>query len=76
VSAARVSRPGLAPAQCERSGARSPRKIGTNWFIPAFVNRRPGESGRSDDDGTSVWPRAAKKSRKDWRISDDFITPL
>jgi hypothetical protein len=75
VSAARVSFPGLAPAQWERSGARSPRKMGTNWFMPAFVNRRPGDVGRSDDDGTTVWPRFAKKSRKDWRISEEVIGP-
>ncbi len=76
VSVARVSLPGRAPAQWETSGARSPRKIGTNWFIPAFVKSRPGESGRSDAEGTTVWPRSAKKSRKDWRISEDFIARL
>jgi hypothetical protein len=47
--------------------------MGTNWFIPAFVKRSPGESGSSDDDGTIVCPRLAKKSRKDWRISGDLI---
>ncbi len=73
VSAARVSRPGRAPAHCERFGARSPRKIGTNWFIPALVKSSPGESGSSEEDGTIVWPRFAKKSRNDWRISEDFI---
>ena len=30
-------------------------------------------SGINDDDGTTVWPRAAKKSRKDWRISEEVI---
>jgi hypothetical protein len=67
--------PGVAPAQWETSAAFSPRKIGTNWFIPAFVKRRPGELGISEADGTIVWPRFAKKSRKDWRISEDFIWP-
>ena len=43
---------------------RSPRKIGTNWFIPALVKSSPGESGSNDDDGTIVWPWLAKKSRK------------
>src|SRR5207249_12258365 len=28
-----------------------PRKIGTNWFMPALVNNRFGASGNSDDDG-------------------------
>jgi len=60
-------------AQRDTSGARSPRNIGTNWFIPALVNRSPGESGRSEDDGTTECPRAAKKSRNDRRISDDVI---
>src|ERR1035441_10096373 len=44
VSAARVSLPGMAPAHLETSGTRWPRKIGTNWFIPALVNSRLGES--------------------------------
>jgi hypothetical protein len=42
--------------------------------MPAFVKRSPGESGRSDDDGTIVWPCEAKKSRKDWRISAEVMT--
>jgi hypothetical protein len=51
------------------SGLRWPRKMGTNWFMPAFVNRRFGESGRSDEDGTMVCPFDLKKSKKLWRIS-------
>jgi hypothetical protein len=47
--------------------------MGTNWFMPALVKRRPGESGKSDDEGTIVCSRAAKNSRKDWRISADVI---
>jgi hypothetical protein len=37
--------------------------------MPAFVNRRFGESGRRLEEGTMVWPFDLKKSRKDWRIS-------
>src|SRR5438477_11075991 len=52
-----------------QAGFCCPRKIGTNWFIPAFVKSRFGESGRSDADGTMVCFFSRKKSRKDWRIS-------
>ena len=69
VSAARVSLPGMAPAHLETSGARWPRKIGTNWFMPALVNSRFGESGIRLDEGTMVCPFDLKKSRNDWRIS-------
>src|ERR1043165_3249931 len=74
VSAARVSLAGRTPAHLETSAARSPRKMGTNWFMPAFVNSRPGESGSSDDDGTIVCPCRAKKSRKLWRISAEVMS--
>jgi hypothetical protein len=43
--------------------------MGTNWFMPAFVNRRFGESGMSELDGTMVCSFDLKKSRNDWRIS-------
>src|SRR5436190_23612689 len=46
-----------------------PRKIGTNWFMPALVNSRFGESGRRLDDGTMVCSLDLKKSRNDCRIS-------
>src|SRR5947209_8427653 len=46
-----------------------PRKIGTNWFMPALVKRRFGESGSSDDDGTTVCCFSRKKSRKLRRMS-------
>src|SRR3954469_25878552 len=46
-----------------------PRKIGTNWFIPAFVKSRFGESGRSEAEGTIVCSFSRKKSKNDWRIS-------
>src|SRR5262249_6318072 len=68
VSAARVSRPGTAPAHLETSAFFCPRKMGTNWFMPAFVNSRFGLSGISEDDGTMVCDFDLKKSRNDWRI--------
>ena len=46
-----------------------PRKIGTNWFIPAFVKSRFGESGSNDAEGTIACCFSRKKSKKDWRIS-------
>src|ERR1019366_8511844 len=73
VSAARVSLPGMAPPHLETSGARWPRKIGTNWFIPALVNSRFGESGIRLDEGTMVCPFDLKKSRNDWRICELVI---
>src|SRR5438094_2148331 len=45
-----------------------PRKIGTNWFMPALVKSRFGLSGISEDDGTMVCCFSRKKSRNDWRI--------
>src|SRR5437763_13553909 len=50
-----------------------PRKIGTNWFIPAFVNSRFGESGSSDADGTIVCCFSRKKSKNDCRISAEVM---
>src|SRR5262245_31978271 len=50
-----------------------PRKMGTNWFIPALVKRRLGASGRREDDGTMVCFFSRKKSRKLWRISAEVI---
>src|SRR5258705_4780732 len=69
VSAARVSLPGTAPAHLLTSGRFWPRKMGTNWFMPAFVNNRFGESGMRLDEGTMVCSFDLKKSRNDWRIS-------
>src|ERR1017187_6130795 len=43
--------------------------MGTNWFMPALVNSRFGESGSRVEDGTMVCPFDLKKSRNDWRIS-------
>src|SRR5947207_16006776 len=58
-----ATRAGFQPGFC------CPRKIGTNWFIPAFVKSRFGESGSSDAEGTMLCCFSRKKSRKDWRIS-------
>src|SRR5213592_4554629 len=69
VSAARVSLPDIAPGHFETSAARWPRKIGTNWFMPALVNSRFGESGSRLDEGTMVCSFDLKKSKKDCRIS-------
>src|SRR5262245_20739586 len=59
---------GIAPGHLETSAARCPRKMGTNWFMPALVKRRLGASGSRLDEGTVVWPLDLKKSRNDWRI--------
>src|SRR5437660_524735 len=69
VSAARVGRPGIAPGHLSTSGFRWPRKMGTNWFMPALVNSRFGASGSKLEDGTRVCRFDLKKSRNDWRIS-------
>src|SRR5439155_26296759 len=45
-----------------------PRNIGTHCFMPAFVKRRFGASGNSDDDGTMVCFFSRKKSRNDCLI--------
>src|SRR5436190_4612249 len=37
--------------------------------MPAVVNRSVGSLGTSGDDGTTLWPRAAKKSRNERRSS-------
>jgi hypothetical protein len=41
--------------------------------MPAFVNKRFGESGMRLEDGTMVCDFDLKKSRNDWRICDDVI---
>src|SRR5438552_12085119 len=48
-----------------------PKKIGLNWFMPAFVKRSVGSScGTTGLDGTNVWPCFfTKKSMNCWRIS-------
>ena len=65
---------GRAAGSTARSVA--PRKMGTNWFMPALVKSRFGESGRSDDDGTMVCCFSRKKSRNDWRISAEVMGEL
>src|SRR5436190_13275819 len=47
--------------------------MGTNWFMPALVNRRFGESGMRLEEGTMVCCFDLKKSRNDWRISELVI---
>src|SRR6185369_18042408 len=75
VSAARVGEPGTTPGHLSTSAARCPRKMGTNWFIPAFVKSRFGASGSRLDEGTMVCPFDLKKSRNDCRISLLVIMP-
>ncbi len=47
--------------------------MGTNWFMPALVKSRFGESGMRLDEGTMVCCFDLKKSRNDWRIWADVI---
>src|SRR5205823_13517400 len=56
-----------------QEGVCCPRRIGTNWFMPALVKSRFGASCRSDDDGTMVCFFSRKKSRNDCRISADVM---
>src|ERR1043165_9358463 len=73
VSAARVLLPGLTPAHLLTSAFFCPRKMGTNWFMPALVKRRLGASGIRLDEGTRVCCFDLKKSRNDWRICELVI---
>jgi hypothetical protein len=50
-----------------------PRKIGTNWFIPALVKRRFGEVGIKLAEGTMVWLFPRKNSKYPFLTSADFI---
>jgi hypothetical protein len=50
-----------------------PRKIGTNWFIPAFVKSRFGESGSRLEEETTVCCLLRKNSRKEARISAEVM---
>ena len=50
-----------------------PRKIGTNWFMPALVKNKLGESGSRDDDGTMVCCFSRKKSRNDCLICAEVM---
>src|SRR5438128_4236471 len=52
-----------------------PRKIGTNWFMPALVKSKLGAPGKSGDDGTMVCFFSRKKSRNDCRIWAEVMTP-
>src|SRR5678815_5926720 len=76
VSAARVGTASLsttAPAHLSTSAFLSPRKMGTNWFMPALVKSRFGLSGISEDDGTMVCFFSRKKSRNDCLIWAEVI---
>src|SRR5260370_11568630 len=53
-----------------------PRKIRTNWFMPAFVKSRFGASGRSEDDGTMECCFSRKKSRKDCLICAEVMMSI
>jgi hypothetical protein len=54
-----------------------PRKTSLNWFIPAFVKYNVGSPcGTTGADGTTVWARAAKKSRKEERISEEVMAAI
>lgn len=47
-----------------------PKNTSLNCTMPELVNISVGSlPGTSELEGTTVWPRAAKKSRNDWRIS-------
>ena len=50
----------MAPAHLPTSARFCPRKIGTNWFMPALVKRRFGESGMRLEDGTMVVVESAR----------------
>ena len=52
----------------------APRKTSLNWTMPELVNSSVGSSaGTSDDDGTIVCPRSAKKCRNLVRMSAAFM---
>src|SRR6218665_4189915 len=53
-----------------------PRKIGTNWFMPAFVKSRFGECGIRLELATTVCCFDLKKSRNDWRICAEVGTDM
>src|SRR6266704_90392 len=58
------------------SGFCWPRKIGTNWFMPALVKSRFGASGSSDEEGTMVCSFSRKKSRNDCRICAEVMMSI
>ena len=50
-------------------GSALPRKMGLNWFIPAFANSNVGSScGTTGEEGTNVWSLFLKKSKNVPRI--------
>jgi hypothetical protein len=59
----------------EKGGFSSPRKYGTNWIMPAFVNNGAvGWVGMSEEDPTTVWSLAAQYSFHTWRSSAAVLT--
>jgi hypothetical protein len=54
----------------------TPVRYGTNGTMPATVKSSDGSSETSEADGTTVWPRAAKKSSQRWRISAVCMVPF
>src|SRR5687768_18070202 len=44
--------------------------------MPATVKSRVGSSETSDAEGTTVWPRSAKKSSHRWRMSAVCMVPF
>src|SRR5438874_739865 len=50
-----------------------PKKIGTNWFMPALVKSRFGAFGSKGEEGTMVCCFSRKKSRKDCRICAEVM---
>src|SRR5260370_10191554 len=53
-----------------------PRKIGTNWFMPALVKSRVGASANSEDEGTMLCCFSRKKSRNDCRIFAEVMLSI
>ena len=54
-------------------GVSAPVKYGLNGTMPALTNSRVGSLYSSGADGTTSWPRVAKKSRNRRRISAVFM---
>src|SRR5580704_11759933 len=53
-----------------------PRNWGLKGTMPATVKSRLGSSGIREAEGRMVWPLDLKKPRKDWRISEDLMSPF
>jgi hypothetical protein len=53
-----------------------PVRYGTKGTMPATVKRSVGSSLTSGAEGTTVWPRSAKKSSQRWRMSAVCMVPF